>query len=224
MAIFVEGQTEQIFAEELLFAIAGRRLLHVDVKKIEGGGCSGPRALTEVSVYPPGQEVNHYVIIYNSTNDDRVLTDIRDRYQELVDQGFQRIIAMRDVRPRLSDDIPTIRSDFQLLTPSNPFSPILILAVMEIEAWFIAEWSHFEKLNAALTLPRVIAQLGFDPQTHAMESIPTPFEHLRSVYNLVGLGYKKSRDHVERTVSILDYAIIYLTLSGRFGDIGTLVG
>ena len=37
MAIFVEGQTEQVFAQELVYAVAGRHRVHIDSVRAHGG-------------------------------------------------------------------------------------------------------------------------------------------------------------------------------------------
>ena len=151
--------------------------------------------------------------------DDRVLSDIRDHYENLTAQNFKDIIGIRDVKPRSANDIPTIREDFELYTPKRPIRPLLVLAIMEIEAWFIGEHTHFARFHADLTPGRVETQLGYNPATCDLEAIRSPVEDLASVYGLVHKGYSKDRKQVERTVELLDYARYYDDL--RVASVGS---
>src|SRR5438874_426156 len=99
MAIFAEGQTEQAFVEELVCEIAGRHRVHVDSVKAHGGRLT-PRTFLEVHATRPDPAKEYYVVIYDSSNDSRVLSDIRDHYDNLVAQNFREIIGIRDVYPQ----------------------------------------------------------------------------------------------------------------------------
>jgi hypothetical protein len=221
MAIFVEGQTEQKFAESLVYQVAGERRVHIDTVQAYGGS-TVPRTFVAVTASRPAPEKQYYVIIYDSSNDSRVLSDIRDHYANLVSQGFREIVGIRDVYPQPPADIPGIRRAFASLVPSGPVSPILVLTLMEIEAWFIAEHNHFPRLHTALSLPAVTAAIGYDPQTHDVQLIPHPADDLKKAYMLAGLGYNKSARHVQRTVANLDYAHIYLHLPARLPGLKVL--
>lgn len=94
---------------------------------------------------------------------------------------------------------------------------------MEVEAWFIAEHSHFARIDARLDAVTVVGALGYDPATQDMQLVVHPSEDLKRVYMTVSLGYNKSKRHVQRTVGALDYANVYLKMPSRFPDIGTLV-
>jgi len=157
-------------------------------------------------------------------NDSRVLSDIRDQYPTLVNQGFKAIIGIRDVYPEPPADIPIIRADFVALTPQTPVVPVLILEVMEIEAWFIGEHTHFPSMHPSLTHPTVTAALGYDPGTHDVTTVAWPCEDLRRAYRLARLGYNKSRRHAERTVGVLSYENVYVDLRGRIPDLDSLLG
>jgi hypothetical protein len=168
-------------------------------------------------------KAEYYVLIYDSSTDSRVLSDVIDRYDGLISQNFRQIVAIRDVAPQANTEIPAIRSDFVALTPSSPVKPTLTLAVREIEAWFIAEYKHFIRRHPALTPPAVAAALGCDPATCDVQLISEPALSLRAAYNLAGIGYNKSRAHVEQTVALLDYAHLYFNLRTRIPDLDTLI-
>src|SRR5438552_562718 len=125
MAIFVEGQTEQEFAQALVRAIAGAHLVQVDMMKGHGGGRTLPRQFLELHAIGPDSTKEFYVIIYDSSNDSRVLSDIRDQYESLMARGFRWIIGIRDVYPQALTDIPAIWTSFDTFSPTGPVMPVL---------------------------------------------------------------------------------------------------
>jgi hypothetical protein len=224
LAIFVEGQTEEVFVTELLLQIAPRNAVHIDRVSAFGGGAAGSRTFHEVEATSrPDPTKRFYVIVYNSATDSRVLSDIRDHYENLCSQQFKMIIGLRDVKPQTHADIPAIRANFDSLVKHRPVHPLLVLQIMEIEAWFIAESTHFAKIDTKLTPAVVAGQLGYDPETFDIEQCLDPASDLRGVYMLVHKGYNKSRQHAERTVKILNYEAIYLSLGTRFSDFANLL-
>jgi hypothetical protein len=97
MAIFVEGQTEQIFAEKLVSEIAGRHRVHIDA--IQGfGGSVCPRTFVEVHATRPDPNKEFYVLIYDCMGS-RLLSDIRDQHPTLAAQGFSAIVGIEMFTP-----------------------------------------------------------------------------------------------------------------------------
>jgi hypothetical protein len=67
--------------------------------------------------------------------------------------------------------------------PKTEDLPIeLLLAVMEIEAWFLGEYTHFERVSPNLKLERIRAALQFDPSTDDLEKRKHPTEDLDHIY------------------------------------------
>jgi hypothetical protein len=223
LAVFVEGQTEEVFVRELIFQIANRREVHIDSVRAFAGGAAGDRVFVEVAATRPDPAKRYYVIIYNSATGSRVLSDIRDHYDSLCAQQFKMIIGLRDVKPQRPGDIPIIRGSFDRLVKHRPINPLLVLAIMEIEAWFIAESTHFARIDSRLIPSVVCGQLGYDPESFDIEQRPDPADDLRGVYDQVSKGYNKSRKHVERTVNVLSYEAVYLILGSRFSDLANLI-
>ncbi len=222
LAIFVEGQTEEVFAAKLVEEIAGKNRVIIERRKASGGR-RGTRTLELVACSEDiGQE--YYVLIVDCGGDSSVKSDIRDRYDGLAKNDYESIIAIRDVYPDFShEDVPKLRRGLASGLKTEPIEVVFALAIMEIEAWFIAEHGHFAKISRDLTLERISKELGFDPSQDDIELRNHPAQDLDAIYRLVGPGYNKNRNKVERTVNALDYAHVYLSLGDRIPDLKRLL-
>jgi hypothetical protein len=224
MAIFVEGQTERIFIERLLIEIAGANGLRIESFKAEGGGRSGSRTLTSVRVLGASTSYTHFVLIVDCSTDNRVKSDIRDNYDNLVASGYTAILGIRDVYPDfVYTDIGSLRAGLSSGLKNTPVTVQFTLGVMEIESWFLAEYSHFPRLDAALTLQEIVSKLGFNPSTDDLQLRATPALDLHNAYQLVGYSYQKTRNQAQRTVNLLDYATLYLQTKKGFQDMDMLI-
>jgi hypothetical protein len=65
--------------------------------------------------------------------------------------------------------------------------------------------------------------MGFDPSVDDVELRLHPSADLHQIYQLVGFAYHKTKAHVQRTVSVLDYAHLYCELPGRVPGLSMLV-
>ncbi len=102
--------------------------------------------------------------------------------------------------------------------------PIEILfAVMETEAWFLAESSHFPRIHPSLSNMRILSEFGFNPETDNMELRDHPASDLHAIYSIVGLAYKKHRNQVERTVEALDYENLYTNVQMRINSLRRMI-
>ena len=102
-------------------------------------------------------------------------------------------------------------------------SVLFVLGVMEIEAWFLAEHTHFQRIHPDLEPNRINAKLGFNPSSDDMQMRTHPTEDLRNIYALENLAYNKTRNKVQRTIEVLDYADIYLSHRSKFPDVAMLM-
>jgi hypothetical protein len=112
---------------------------------------------------------------------------------------------------------------------------VFILAIMEIEAWFLAEHTHLQKLNPCVTPATVKSWFGFDPACDNMELRDMPALDMSRTYFIGGAQYRKDRDTLQKTVDYLDYARLYLRakssyfpelyldLADQYPDLGLLV-
>lgn len=215
LAVFVEGQTEQLFVRGLIQAVAGRHNVAISTRRASHGGESGlPRRFVLLeSSDAPGKQFS--VLIVDSGTDIRVASDIRDQYESLVKAEYSLVLGLRDVYPWQRSEIPLIRSAVDRFLPKGSVAVDVVLAIMEIEAWFLAEHTHFERVDSRITLEMVNGAVGGDVQTIDVEDIAHPSETLNIIYKTVGRSYRKRKDQVSDIVDALDYARLYLELPDR---------
>ena len=209
MAIFVEGQTEQLFVSKLLIEIAGEKNISIDQEKAVANHGNRFFSVIEAS---KNLDKKYYVLIRDSGNDELVKSDIRDACENLAKKNYEKILGLRDVYPKTFADIPKLELGLKYAMPTR-FIPIhIILAIMEVEAWFLAETTHFSRIHPSLTNDRIRRNLNFDPETDDVERRPHPSQDLDDIYGLAGFAYNKKKAKIQRTIEVLDYGAIYLTL------------
>lgn len=223
IAIFVEGQTELIFVDRLLRELAEVSGLVIEHAEATGGG-SGARRVRVFKQVAINPQHRIYVLIVNCCGDGNVKSDIRDRYFSLVQSGYCAIFGLRDVYGMFTyQQIPKLRSFLSLDLPTEPIKVHLTLAIMEIEAWFLAEYTHFAKLDRNLTPQFIRKRLGFDPANDNLELRLHPADDLDRIYRLIGHVYSKHRKHVQRTIDLLDYNFLRCCVSKRFDDLSAFI-
>jgi len=215
LAVFVEGQTEQLFVQRLVQEVAGHHNVAMEMRKASGGGRSGVARRYIHLESSDARRKQFFVLIVDSATDNRVASDIRDQYESLVEKGYSRVLGLRDVYPESRSDIPRLRRAVDRVLPKGSVTVDIVLAIMEIEAWFLAEYTHFERLDTGLTLEKVNNAIGTDAQTLDVENIAHPSETLNTVYQFVGRGYRKKKDQVSDIVDALDYVRLYVELPER---------
>jgi len=225
LAILAEGQTELLFCERLVRFIGQARGVAVAVRKqaLVGGRPSNPRQLVELSGDTESGEHAFFVLLVSCGQDERVLSEVRERREGLAAKGYEAIIAIRDVHPKPRDAIPALRAAFGRFASNTPVPAVLILAIMETEAGFLAEHTHFARLDARLSPDLIARELGFDPRNDDMQLREVPSRDLQDAYFLVTLLYDKSRACVERTLDRLDLELVCSTLCTKSEDLGRLV-
>ena len=122
-------------------------------------------------------------------------------------------------------DYPQQKSIQSLIFRNSPILVTSIIAVMEIETWFLSETTHYERINSKLTQALITANrssLGADPFVDDMEQVLKPAELLNDIYQLVRLNYSKKKSVRERTISKLDMAEIYFQLPDKLASLKEL--
>ena len=218
MAFFVEGQTEQVFIEKLLLEMAGGRSISIRLAKLSGGGAKSgsPRIERHIPNSLSHETLpTHEALIYDCGTDNRVLSDILDSVEKLANTGYCCVIGLRDLYPKRESELSSLEKSIErgIQLKKNVITiPVsVIVAVHEVEAWFLSEITHFTHIDPALTKEKIIASfptLGFNPYQDDMTKREHPANDLNELYKLAGKAYKKTKSHVERTVNHLSYTNI----------------
>jgi hypothetical protein len=226
IAFFVEGQTEQLFINKLLIEIAGQKNIAIDLRQWRGGSSTPKQEIfiPQTLSYTNPQSPLYEALIYDCGGDDKVKSDILDQITNLASNGYEEIIGIRDLFPLT--DLSRLERGLQFIPPNSRPLPIpfqIIVAVNEIEAWFLAEWSHFECIDSRLTSHFIRSNVPFDPYIDDMTLRVNPAEDLNTIYQLVGKSYRKRKNQVERTVNCLDYANLYVNIKNSISKLNDLV-
>lgn len=221
LAIFVEGYTEIVYVEKLIEEIAGQNKVVIESRRISGG--TNVKRKTEIiKAAKPAMGQKYYVLLVDCGGDESVKTRIIEEHDNLTKQGYSRIIGLRDVRPKFTHaEIPKLEMNLPRYIKTSLAPVTFILAIMEIEAWFLAETTHFQRIHPSITIAAIKTTLGFDPQMDDMAQRLTPAEDLNKCYRIGGKTYIKSRAQV--TIDALDYALIYMDLRNQITYLGRLI-
>lgn len=221
LAVFVEGNTELLFVTALVEEIAGAHNVRIEQRRIRGGTKTHrTMALVKAANQATGQ--NHFLLLFDCGGDDAVKDRIREEHENLTRKHYAKIIGMRDVRPKYAHaEIPKLEAGLQKYIKTSLIPVQFVLSVMEIEAWFLAEFNHYPKIDPAITLPAIRHRLGFDPEHDDMTQRPTPSDDLNACYMIAGKTYEKKK--AATTVAALDYAFLYLEQANRIEYLRKLV-
>jgi hypothetical protein len=220
LAVFVEGQTEQLVVENLLIQIAGKHNIRID--KVQATGGEAKRKYIEIDGKSVDSGEEFYALVVDCRGDESVKSDILNRYAGLSAEGFALVIGIRDVFPLQRADLPKLRLRLYQYVKTKPLRVVLVLAVMEVEAWFLAECTHFPRIHAALTTDLIRDNVGFDPCVDDVELRDHPANDLHVIYRLAGMSYNKRRANALRTIEALDWASFYFALPDRVPSLRTL--
>ena len=224
LAFFVEGQTEQLFVQALVETCAGE--CNVQIVSRKGNlGRKHKRIFMEINAKRIGTGEDYFVLIIDSGSDEGVVSDIMDRFDDFVRENYAMIIGLRDVRPKFSiHEIEKLQTGMEASVATLAGIPIeFYLSIMEVEAWFLAENTHFLRISPELTEDRITDELGFFPNNRNAESREIPSADLAAIYNIVGILYDKSRMAVARVVNSLDFEHIINVHSAEIRNLGGVV-
>lgn len=207
LAVFVEGHTEQEFTIRLLTELAGKRGIAFEVQEQHHGQLSFVEIRTSNVSSTQPHEIQ--VLVANCCNDAQVKSQIKDRYNSLLGAGYSLIVGLRDVYPLSHSEINDLLRFMPEGLPKGAVPIHMHLAVMEIEAWFLEETTHFSRIDSAITSNEIIAN-GFDYQNSRAHELGHPAETLDAIYKSVGKRYSKNKRQIQRTVRKLSYEELYI--------------
>ena len=224
IAFFVEGLTEQIFVEKLLYNICGYIGIEPKPMNIREG----------LNIYrdKPKPDTDYYFLIYDARNDEKAITEAVDKAPFLLKTAdYKRIIIIRDLysksgktkirrehKNKVIEKFQNIREKFGYTEEQVS----LVLSIMEIEAWFIADHNVFEKISYILTPEYIKENSGIDLIENDPEiAYEHPTNEIKKIYKLVEKQYGKHERQICEITDNLDYD--YLDKSNKIASFHRLV-
>ena len=176
-AIFVEGQTEQIFIKELLYQIFGYQSITIRDEKVRGRNI-----FVRLQDDFQNEQHEYLFLLINVSNDERVLSAILENASNMIGKGFEKILGLRDLYPNNREQQAAVRNAINKTLRQSPESDKLkiFLAIMETEAWFLADYELFNRMDKRLTREYIEEQLGYDLEQENPELF---FEHPAKIIN-----------------------------------------
>lgn len=224
IAFFVEGQTEQIFVNRLVKEILGTTQINIMQKQFRGGVNIPKQEIVRNSSF--SRNPKYEVLIFDCGSDNRVKSEIIENIANLRSRGYSLIVGLRDLYPIPIDDLERLEKGLRFLPnklrEEAPYFDIII-AIHEIEAWFLAETSHLKKIDKRLTGHYIKEHLGFDPYAIDAQSRVHPAKDLDNIYRLVGKSYTKRYGQTLRVVNKLDFRYIRNQLRYDIEPLGKLL-
>lgn len=205
LAFFVEGQTEQIFVNRLIKEILGTQQINIIQKQFRGGANVPKQEIVRNTLFSRNPQFE--VLIYDCGSDNRVKSEILENIINLRKKGYDMIIGLRDLYPIPIDELDRLEKGLRYLpnklkSESKYFD--IVVAVHEIEAWFLGETNHYAKIDKRLTGRFIKEHLNFDPFAMDVQERIHPAKDLDDIYRLVGKSYSKRYGQTQRIVNKLD--------------------
>lgn len=224
IAIFVEGQTEQIFVNRLVKEILGDNISIIQKRSIGGTNIPKQELIRHISI---AKNPEYHVFINDCGADNRVKSEILDNIESLFRNDFKYFIGLRDLYPLSEEELPKLKKGLSFL-PSNyyRYKSVLgfVIVVQEVETWFLGETRHLSKVDKRLKNGAFINKyLGFNPYSSNVLQRRHPSQDLNNIYQLVGKSYTKRYWQVEKLVNRLDFDNILRNLRYDIFSLGQLI-
>jgi hypothetical protein len=208
IAIFVEGQTEQIFATRLLYQFYGYGNV-----EIVGTKSRGKKHFVQLKAPKPHYTYYFLIVDIGGEPDDfaksTVLSDMLENYKNMKDKGYVKLMGLKDLYPQKREDKKKIVEAMQKEIIKQNISPEtckVMLAIMEIEAWFMADPNLFSHIDKSLTPEHIREELKYDLLQDDPELVYNhPAGVIEKIYELAGKHYKKREKDAYKIVESLNY-------------------
>ncbi|MBF0338047.1 MAG: DUF4276 family protein [Nitrospirae bacterium] len=205
IAFFVEGQTERIFVEKFLDEYITRNKYELSVQKNIGNNKSAQKIFERKNPY-----AKFYVLIHEVGNDEKVNITIREKAETMIkNHNYSYIIGLRDLyNPRYPDPHrrkqeirdKLINAFYKPFDECNYKDKIkYILAIMEIEAWFLLDKDFFVKMTDN---PPEVTRILDKENT---EDYERPAKVIERLYRFSDKEYGKHKDDSYKIIYHLDY-------------------
>ena len=224
IAFFVEGQTEQIFVNRLVRYLLGPKNAIIIQKKIKGG-----TNVTKMEMTINRNETSipiYEVLIINCGSDNRVKSEMLENIDNLELSNYRYIIGLRDLYPLPLSEVDKLKKGLSFLPiqfRNRIITFDIILAVREIESWFISDRLLFYNLHHKLTDKFLVKNIGHVPSRMKITDIEHPAEEINKVMQLVGQSYSKKMQQTKKVIYTLDMHTIMRTLRYKISELDKLI-
>jgi hypothetical protein len=211
IAVFTEGQSELIITRHLLTHLSQFQNIEIKCFRLRGENLD-PRPYSIKNGEP-----RHFFQIINVENDEKVLSFISERLEQLVNANYDFIVGLKDMYgeqyKKFSSKIDAaINSKFvdghkNTIDSLGPHSDKvkLFFSIMEIEAWLLSMPNVFSKIDKKLTIDNIRKVIGVDLSTESPEkTFFHPKMETRTIFASADMSYKPSSDETERIVAMID--------------------
>lgn len=224
MAFFVEGQTEQIFVNRIIRYMLGPKNTNIIQRKLRGGTNMPKQEITRhasLALRP-----DYEVLIVDCGADNRVKSEMLENLENLHDKNYKYMVGLRDLYPLPLEELQVLSKGLLFLPPrlKNKVEVFdVVIAVREIETWFLSEKTHFQKIDKRLTNEFINKKLGLNlAEVNPLERWH-PADDLDRIYKLVGQSYGKKYAQTAKIVHTLDIKQIMGPLRGQLQSLDRLI-
>lgn len=199
VAIYVEGITEAGFVYQLIGEKYQWDWSKVQIECINLDPKEAANDIRDIGI----EGAPDYFLIYDSGSDTSVVSDIREKFQGHRNQGFDKVVGLRDVysdnyialygRKLDSQNISEFIEDIQ-----NPFKELdktdfirVRFAIMETEAWLLALSDVFQRIDNHLDANYLLNNAGVDVNNDPQTTYFHPYAKLEDVFSSIGKSYSK---------------------------------
>lgn len=212
ISIFVEGQTERIFVEKLLSE-------YFTASKLKTISCRliGER-LTKILELGNRVDPEFCVLIFDAGGGERAVSVMLERAEAMINsQGYSFLFALRDLNPELIANKDALINKTKRLFANFNFKDNLrlILAIKEIEAWFLGDYNFFSRIDPSLTPQFIQNRLDYDLVNDNLEDYDRPAQIIDNIFQLIGQRYRKKEKDVYRIAYRLDYSFLCVDVVAR---------
>ena len=201
-AVYVEGKAEMLFVADVLGKYSNY------IPQVVGFQCIDLNSDDYEYVHYPilGDESSaNYFQIVNVNNDNRVISKLKQDIPNLVRQGYEIIIGLRDVFGADYDAINTKPQeiDHELIKEMHKVQSEQIrfngavtklhFAIMEYEAWMMALLNNFI-ISKGGRPEDVFKTAGVDYDSDFEETVYHPYNKVQKIYQAVNATYGKHED------------------------------
>jgi hypothetical protein len=208
VAIYVEGVTEAGYVYQLI----GEKYQWDWTKvQIECLNLDPQNAANDLRDFG-SNDAPDYFLIYDSGSDTSVVSDIRVKFQGHMDQGFDRVVGLRDVYSESYIDLYGRRLDQQKIVDfikdiQEPFEELdktgfirVRFAVMETEAWLLALSDVYQKIDNSLDADGLVSKAGVDINNDPQTTYFHPYAKLEEIFKSIGKSYSKHWCEIKEVV------------------------